>query len=87
MQLYKYLSTLALLISVVSFSQENTNYDELYASNDTVKKRGGTLQEVSITTHHQKNPSIIRSGIKPMDLPQSFHYWKYGYRTTTIHKT
>ena len=72
MQLYKYLSTLALLISVVSFSQENTNYDELYASNDTVKKRGGTLQEVSITTHHQKNPSIIRSGIKPMDLPQSF---------------
>jgi iron complex outermembrane recepter protein len=72
MQIYKSLSTLALLISVVSFSQENTNYDELYASNYTVKKRGGTLQEVSITTHHQKNPSIIRSGIKPMDLPQSF---------------
>lgn len=72
MQLYKSLSTLALLLSAVCFSQENTNYDELYASNDTVKKRGGTLQEVSITTHHQKNPSIIRSGIKPMDLPQSF---------------
>lgn len=72
MQLYKSLSTLALLLSAVCFSQENTNYDELYASNDTVKKRGGTLQEVSITKHHQKNPSIIRSGIKPMDLPQSF---------------
>ncbi|MCZ8198601.1 MAG: TonB-dependent siderophore receptor [Flavobacterium sp.] len=72
MQLYKSLSTLALLISTISFSQETTNYEELYASNDTVKKRGGTLQEVSITTYHQKNPSIIRSGIKPMDLPQSF---------------
>lgn len=72
MQLYKSISALALLFCAVGFSQEITNYDELYASNDTVKKRGGTLQEVNITTYHQKNPSIIRSEIKSMDLPQSF---------------
>jgi iron complex outermembrane receptor protein len=42
-----------------------------YILNDTVKnKRGEILQEVIV--NQQKNiPSVIRSGIKPLDLPQS----------------
>lgn len=73
MQLYKSLSTLALLISTISFSQETTNYDELYASNDTVKnKKGEILKEVIITSNQQKAPvNIGKSNIKPMDLPQA----------------
>ncbi|MEC4005712.1 TonB-dependent siderophore receptor [Flavobacterium sp. SUN052] len=70
---YKILSTLALLISAISFSQEVKNYDDLYAINDTVKnKKGEILQEVIITSNQQKNPvNVGKAGIKPMDLPQA----------------
>ena len=72
MHKYKLLSTLALFIGAASFSQETKNYDDFYAINDTVKsKKGGILQEVIITTKQKNQPTVLRSGIKPMDLPQS----------------
>jgi iron complex outermembrane receptor protein len=70
---YKLIPTLALLISALSFSQETQTFDDYYAENDTIKKKKGEiLKEVIITTKQQQNPTIIRSGIKPMDLPQNF---------------
>lgn len=72
MKIHTVLPFIALFFGVASFAQETENYEDLYASNDTVKKRGGTLQEITITANQQKNPSVIRSGIKPMDLPQNF---------------
>ncbi|MGL2999210.1 TonB-dependent siderophore receptor [Flavobacterium sp. RSSB_23] len=40
---------------------------------DTVKnKKGGTLKEVIVTSNKQRQPvSAVRSGLKPMDVPQS----------------
>lgn len=73
MRKYNLLPILALLVTTVSFSQETNNYDDLYAENDTVKnKNRKIIKEVIVTNIQQKNPSIIRSGIKPMDLPQNF---------------
>ncbi|WP_298122091.1 TonB-dependent siderophore receptor [Flavobacterium sp.] len=70
---YKILSSIAFLVTALSFSQETINYDDLYAENDTVKnKNRKIIKEVIVTNIQQKNPSIIRSGIKPMDLPQNF---------------
>lgn len=74
--MYKYLpiSTIALLISALAFSQENykSNPDEFYALNDTIKKKGGVLKEVVLTNNPQKTTtSVVKSGIKPIDLPQS----------------
>jgi iron complex outermembrane receptor protein len=70
---YKLLSTFACLITTLSFSQETNNYDDLYAENDTIKNKNRKfIKEVIVNNIHQKNPSIIRSGIKPMDLPQNF---------------
>ena len=37
-----------------------------------VKDLSKIIKEVIVTNIHPKNPSIIRSGIKPMDLPQNF---------------
>ena len=77
---YILIQTGLLLISIASFSQETANNSKNFVNNeaditlnDTVKKKKGeVLQEVIITTNHQKTPaSISRSGIKPMDLPQS----------------
>lgn len=73
MRKYNLLSILAILVTAFSFSQETNNYDDLYAENDTVKnKNRKIIKEVIVTNIQQKNPSIIRSGIKPMDLPQNF---------------
>lgn len=73
MRKYNLLSILAILVTALSFSQETNNYDDLYAENDTVKnKNRKIIKEVIVTNIQQKNPSIIRSGIKPMDLPQNF---------------
>ncbi|MEC4049181.1 TonB-dependent siderophore receptor [Flavobacterium sp. SUN046] len=71
--MYKYnlLSAFALLMSVSSFAQETKNNEDLYAVNDTVKNKGGILKEVIVTTKTKNQPTVVRSGIKPMDLPQS----------------
>ena len=72
--MYKYplLSAISILISVSSFAQETKNNEDLYAVNDTVKnKKGKILKEVIVTTKIKNQPSVVRSGIKPMDLPQS----------------
>lgn len=73
MKKHKLLSIFILLISITSFSQETVTNEEYYALNDTVKgKKRELLQEVIISNKQQKTPSVARSGIKPMDLPQSF---------------
>ena len=62
---YYYLSTLALFICAQSFAQETI-------INDTIKnKKGETLKEVIILTKQKNEATAARSGIKPMDLPQS----------------
>ncbi|MGV1013181.1 MAG: TonB-dependent siderophore receptor [Flavobacterium sp.] len=69
---YCYFSTLALFISAQSFAQETKIKDSLYVVNDTVKKiKGKTLNEVIILTKQKNDATAVRSGIKPMDLPQS----------------
>lgn len=67
-----------LLCSVFSITaQESSDFDkDFYAAyvamNDTVKNRKGqVLKEVQISNGSQKPVSAARSGIKPMDLPQS----------------
>jgi iron complex outermembrane receptor protein len=78
----KYISlpTLSLLFGLSGFAQEtasitkNTNTIENYNTvSDTIKnKKGEVLKEVIVTANKQKKPlSAVRSGIKPMDLPQS----------------
>lgn len=70
---YKLLPTLALLICALGFTQEAQTFDDYYAVNDTIKnKKREILKEVVIPNRQQKTPSVARSGIKPMDLPQSF---------------
>lgn len=71
--MYKYnlLSAFALLISASSFAQGTKNNEDLYAINDTVKSKGGILKEVIVTNKTKIQPTVVRSGIKPMDLPQS----------------
>lgn len=73
MRKYILLSSIAFLINAISFAQETSNFEELYALNDTVKnKKGEILQEVIVTSNQQKAPvNIGKSNIKPMDLPQS----------------
>jgi iron complex outermembrane receptor protein len=80
MRKYILFPSLALLLCATSFAQEATLYDSKndFSENqnmvtDTVKnKKGQILDEVSIISNQQKNPvSATRSGIKPMDLPQS----------------
>ncbi|WP_395063411.1 TonB-dependent siderophore receptor [Flavobacterium sp.] len=72
--MYKYslLSALALLSSASSFAQETKNNEDLYAVNDTVKnKKGEILKEVIVISKQKNQATVVRSGIKPMDLPQS----------------
>lgn len=66
-------SITALLISAIGFSQDSVTNDHYYVENDTVKKvkKGGVLQEVTINPYQKNQVTVLRSGIKPMDLPQS----------------
>ncbi|MET0759375.1 MAG: TonB-dependent siderophore receptor [Flavobacterium sp.] len=77
---YTLIQAALLLFSIASFAQETANSPQNFANdeenttlNDTVKKKKGeVLQEVIITKNHQKAPvSVLRSGLKPMDTPQS----------------
>lgn len=77
---YILLPTLTLLFSLSCFAQESASafddkdYNQTTASeSDTIKnKKGGILKEVIITQNQQKKPvSALRSGLKPMDTPQS----------------
>lgn len=46
--------------------------DSIKSINDTVKKKGQQLKEVIVTGNKQPKPvTALRSGIKPMDAPQS----------------
>ena len=72
--MYKYLSlsALALLFCATSFSQESGNNEVFASVNDTVKTKGGLLQQVTIIKGSQKSPVTIgKSSIKPLDLPQA----------------
>ncbi|MRX40106.1 TonB-dependent siderophore receptor [Flavobacterium sp. LC2016-23] len=68
--------TLLLVLSFLSFasySQEYTTAENTSVANDTVKnKKGEILNEVLITTNREPKPvTAVRSGLKPMDNPQS----------------
>ena len=80
MRNYILIPSLTLLFCAASFAQDSNKsqiVDDLSENqslvNDTVKKKKRQiLDEVSIISNQQKNPaSLTRSGIKPMDLPQS----------------
>lgn len=68
--------TMSILFSLSGFAQETAsisddkNSIEIF---DTIKnKRGKILKEVVITANKQKKPvTALRSGLKPMDTPQS----------------
>ncbi len=71
-------SILAIAIALIGFStfaQQSASQDfseDFSIENDTVKRKGQMLQEVIIVPQQQKEPaSAVRSGIAPMDLPQS----------------
>lgn len=58
-------------INAASSEQKDTHFEQ--ALNDTIKnKKGEILKEVIITNNREKKPiSVLRSGLKPMDTPQS----------------
>jgi len=74
---YHLFSIAFFLISSIGYSQsaytDSAEFDPASSLNDTVKnKKGQVLQEVTVTSNHQKKPvKIGKSGIKAMDLPQS----------------
>lgn len=74
---YHFLPIAAFLLTSIGYSQKvNSDTDEFDLAsslNDTVKnKKGQVLQEVTVTSNQQKTPaSVGKSGIKPLDLPQS----------------
>ena len=77
---YILLPTLSLFFSLSCFAQESLNatadknFDTAISSEvDTIKnKKGGVLREVIVTANKEKKPvSALRSGLKPMDTPQS----------------
>lgn len=66
------LSLLIFSISTTLFAQKSNNDEAYYALIDTVKnKKGRILNEVVFITKQKAEVSVARSGIKPMDLPQS----------------
>lgn len=77
----KYLSLQAvfLLLTTISFAQSadltkaESDLEDYSELNDTVKnKKRKVLSEVTITSNQQRKPvSVVRSGLKPMDNPQS----------------
>ncbi|TCN57444.1 TonB-dependent siderophore receptor [Flavobacterium circumlabens] len=60
-------------LSFASYSQEYTTAENTASVHDTVKnKKGEVLNEVLITTNREPKPvTAVRSGLKPMDNPQS----------------
>ncbi|MEO6174052.1 MAG: TonB-dependent siderophore receptor [Flavobacterium circumlabens] len=60
-------------LSFASYSQEYTTAENTASIHDTVKnKKGEVLNEVLITTNREPKPvTAVRSGLKPMDNPQS----------------
>ena len=77
---YIFLPTLTLLFSLTCLAQESVNAsddknfeDPFESITDTIKnKKGGVLKEVIVTSNKEKKPvSALRSGLKPMDTPQS----------------
>ena len=58
---------------IASNTQKTTNEDPYLSYNDTVKKRKGQeLKEVIVTGNKPPKPvTALRSGLKPMDTPQS----------------
>lgn len=75
MKTYTTLQALLLLSSVLCFGQTSVSAPTLAASfdNDTVKKKKTKLlEEVTIHAHHhRKTVNGVRSGLKPMDNPQT----------------
>lgn len=70
----KYILLLSLsFLSLASYSQDSSSNDYASAINDTVKnKKGEILKDVIITTNREPKPvTAVRSGLKPMDNPQS----------------
>lgn len=77
----KYLSLQAvfLLLTTISFAQSadltkaESDLEDYSELNDTVKnKRKRVLNEITVTANQQRKPvSVVRSGLKPMDNPQS----------------
>ncbi|SHG36682.1 iron complex outermembrane recepter protein [Flavobacterium fluvii] len=71
------LPTLILLFSLSAFAQETAsasdNLEGFYSDSDTIKnKKREVLKEVVVTTNKQPKPvTALRSGLKPMDTPQS----------------
>jgi iron complex outermembrane receptor protein len=68
------------LLGMTNYAQDanknivaNNDIESKEAINDTVKNRKGVvLKEVVISTNSERNQvSVLRSGIKPMDIPQS----------------
>lgn len=77
---YIFLPTLTLLFSLSCLAQkslnasDDKNFEDPFGSiTDTIKnKKGGVLKEVVITANKEKKAvSALRSGLKPMDTPQS----------------
>ena len=77
---YILLPTISLLFCLSSQAQETANISKInptdeavFTNLDTIKnKKGGTLKEVIVTKNQtKKTVSAVRSGIKPIDLPQS----------------
>ncbi|WP_264551722.1 TonB-dependent siderophore receptor [Flavobacterium sp. N2038] len=60
-------------ISFATYSQDYTSADNTTTLNDTVKnKKGEILNEVIVTKTKEPKPvTAVRSGLKPMDNPQS----------------
>lgn len=58
---------------VASATEKNETVEIFNSDSDTIRsKKGEILQEVIITSNQQKNPvNVGKSGISPMDLPQS----------------
>jgi iron complex outermembrane receptor protein len=74
------LPALTLLYCLNGFAQDTTiasekleNIDGFYSSSDTIKdKKREVLKEVVVTANKQQKPvTALRSGLKPMDVPQS----------------
>ncbi|MBP1222833.1 TonB-dependent siderophore receptor [Flavobacterium sp. 1355] len=61
------------LISFASYSQDYSNNETTQRATDTVKnKKGEILNEVIVTKNKEPKPvTAVRSGLKPMDNPQS----------------
>lgn len=73
MQRNPYLLIAAFLLSTACFAQDAAESDHFYTENDTVKKvkKGGVLQEVTVNNNTRNHATVLRSGIKPIDMPQA----------------